>query len=104
MGKVNTIKLYKACIDHLFKSLNDMMVSKRRVLSIDVECFASGYGHDERVPCSVAVVDEQCQIIFSSLIKAEKIVSDLFPFSGLRKTDIDQAPTYEEVIRQVSYL
>ena len=79
-----------------------MATSASRVLAIDVECVATGYTHEDRAPCSVAVVDEQCQLIFSSLIKPiGKCVSDLYAFTGLRLSELDQAPTYDEVMAKV---
>jgi DNA polymerase III epsilon subunit-like protein len=78
-----------------------MATNNNRILSVDVECVATGYGHDNRSPCSVAIVDDKCQIIFSSLIKPiEKVVSDLYVSTGLRIKDLDQAPSLEEVLQQ----
>jgi DNA polymerase III epsilon subunit-like protein len=79
-----------------------MATGNHRILSIDVECVATGYTHEDRSPCSVAIVDNTCQIIFSSLIKpAEKVVSDLYLFTGLRVKDLEQAPSLEEVLQKV---
>ncbi|CAF0959378.1 unnamed protein product [Didymodactylos carnosus] len=73
-----------------------------QILSIDVECVATGYSHLDRAPCSVAIVNDQCEILFDSLIKPDKpIVSDLFPFSGVRKVDLHHAPSFDEVIKKV---
>lgn len=79
-----------------------MANNKSRILSIDVECIAINFTHDGRSPCSVAVVDDQCKTIFSSLIKpAEKVVSDLYPITGLRIKDLEHAPSFEEVLQKV---
>ncbi len=79
-----------------------MATGNHRILSIDVECVATSYTHEDRSPCSVAVVDDKCQIIYSSLIKpTEKVVSDLYPFTGLRLKDLEHAPTLEEVLQKV---
>ncbi len=79
-----------------------MATNSNRILSIDVECVATGYTHEDRSPCSVAIVDDKYQIIFSSLIKpAEKVVSDLYPFTGLRINDLEQAPLLEDVLQKV---
>ena len=49
-----------------------------QVLSIDVGCVATGYSHLDRAPCSVAIVNDRCEILFDSLIKPDKhVVSDL---------------------------
>jgi DNA polymerase III epsilon subunit-like protein len=79
-----------------------MANNKSRILSIDVECVAINFTHDGRSPCSVAIVDDQCNTIFSSLIKpTEKVVSDLYPITGLRIKDLEHAPTFEEVLQKV---
>ena len=79
-----------------------MATSNNRVLSIDVECVATSYTHEDRSPCSVAIVDDKCQVIFTSLIKpTEKVVSDLYPFTGIRIKDLKQAPSLEEVLQKV---
>lgn len=76
--------------------------NNHRVLAIDVECVATGYTHEDRSPCSVAIVNDRCEIIYSSLIKpTEKVVSDLYPFTGLRIKDLEQAPSLEEVLQKV---
>ena len=73
-----------------------------QVLSIDVECVATGYTHLDRAPCSVAIVNDRSEILFDSLIKPdEPVVSDLFPFSGVRKADLKHAPSFNEVIKKV---
>ena len=73
------------------------------VLSIDVECVATGYTHLDRAPCSVAIVNEQCEVLFDSLIKPDQpVVSDLYPLSGVRLTDLQRAPSFDEVIKKVT--
>ena len=77
--------------------------NNHHVLAIDVECVATGYTHEDRSPCSVAIVNDRCEIIYSSLIKpTEKVVSDLYPFSGLRIKDLEQAPSLDEVLQEVA--
>ncbi len=86
------------------KSQDNMSNSNQsiQVLSIDVECVATGYSHLDRAPCSVAIVNDRCEILFDSLIKPDKpVVSDLFPFSGVRKADLRNAPSFDEVIKKV---
>ncbi|UJR17155.1 hypothetical protein I4U23_004051 [Adineta vaga] len=79
-----------------------MATSNDRVLAIDLECVATGYTHEDRSPCSVAIVNEQCEIIYASLIKpVEEVVSDLYPFTGLRVKELEQAPTLEEVLEKI---
>ena len=73
-----------------------------QVLSIDVECVATGYSHLDRAPCSVAIVNDRCEIVFDSLIKPDKpVVSDLFAFTGVRTVDLQHAPSFDEVVKKV---
>ncbi len=79
-----------------------MATGNSRILSIDIKCAATDHTHDGRSPCSVAIVDDNCEVIFSSLIKpTEKVVSDLYPLTGVRINDLDQAPPFEEVLQKV---
>lgn len=82
---------------------NDQSIEESHVLSIDVECVATGFTHLDRAPCSVAIVNDRCEVIFDSLVQSDKpIVSDLFPFTGVHKKDLLDAPSFEEVIKKVS--
>lgn len=79
--------------------------SSKQVLSIDVECVATGYTHLDRAPCSVAIVNDQCEILFDSLIKPNKpVVSDLFPFSGVRESALQNAPSFDEIIKKAIHI
>ncbi|CAF1076320.1 unnamed protein product [Adineta ricciae] len=76
--------------------------NNHHVLAIDVECVATGYTHEDRAPCSVAIVNDRCEIIYSSLIRpTEKVVSDLYPFTGLKIKDLEQAPPLDEVLQKI---
>lgn len=76
----------------------------QRIFSIDVECMATGFTHEDRTPCSVAIVDDQCQVIFNSVIKPkDQIVSDLYLLTGLHVKDLEHAPSFEEVLEKVKY-
>lgn len=79
-----------------------MATRNSRILSIDVECVAINYTHNGRSPCSVAIVNDRCDIIYSSLIKpVEQVVSDLYLFTGLRIKDLEQAPSFDKVLEEV---
>lgn len=79
------------------------MTTENRLLSIDVECVATGFGHDARSPCSVAIVNDRCEILFQSLIKpTDNVISDLFPLSGVRIKDLENAPILDDVLKQVT--
>jgi hypothetical protein len=40
-----------------------------RILSVDVECVATDYEHDDQSSCSVTIVDDKCQIIFFLFVR-----------------------------------
>ena len=72
------------------------------VLSVDVECVATGRGHNDRGVCRVAVVDETERVLFNEYVKPEgRIVSYLTPITGVREGDLDNAKSLETVLAQV---
>jgi hypothetical protein len=56
-----------------------------RYVSVDVECVASGRGHNDRTPCWVVVVNEKCEVLLDCKIKieAEKVFSPLTHITGV---------------------
>ena len=72
------------------------------VLSVDVECVATGYGHNDRGVCRVAVVDENERVLLNEYVKPEgRIVSYLTPVTGVREGDLDNAKSLQTVLAQV---
>ena len=76
-----------------------------RIVSIDVEAGASGFGHGDRVPIQVAVVehvDGQQRTVLSTLVHPEQhVVEFLTPLTGVEATDLEGAPPLSEVVDQV---
>ena len=78
---------------------------KMSILSVDVECVATGRGHNDRSVCRVAIVDENERVLLNEFVKPkEKIVSYLTPVTGLRAGDLDNGKSLETVLAQVHAL
>eukprot|EP01086_Lenisia_limosa_P002141 TRINITY_DN1467_c1_g2_i1.p1 TRINITY_DN1467_c1_g2~~TRINITY_DN1467_c1_g2_i1.p1 ORF type:complete len:476 (+),score=108.54 TRINITY_DN1467_c1_g2_i1:158-1585(+) len=72
------------------------------VVSIDVECAASGYGHNQRTPVLIGMVNAKGEQILRVVIKPEvEIVSYLTDLTGVTKEDCDAGVSFEEAIKQV---
>ena len=81
------------------------MASKKRYMSVDVECVANGTRHDAREVCYVAVVDGQGNVLLSKKVKPEgRVVSYLTPLTGVRKGDLDNGERLDNVIVEVKAL
>ena len=72
------------------------------LLSVDVECVATGRGHNDRSVCRVAVVDENEHVLLNELVKPDKpVVSYLTPITGLQAGDLDNGKSLDAVLAQV---
>ena len=71
-------------------------------MSVDVECVATGRGHNDRGVCRVAVVDDSERVLLNEYVKPEeRIVSYLTPVTGVREGDLDNAKKLEDVLTRV---
>jgi RNA exonuclease 4 len=78
------------------------MASECRYIAIDVECVATGLGHNDRRPASVAVVAQDDEILLDCKILQETPPLDyLHPFSGLKEDDFAEALAFDEVLETV---
>ena len=78
---------------------------KMPFLSVDVECVATGRGHNDLGVCRVAVVDENERVLLNELVKPDKsVVSYLTPITGLRAGDLDNGKSLDAVLAQVHAL
>ncbi|KAJ1419791.1 hypothetical protein B484DRAFT_134343 [Ochromonadaceae sp. CCMP2298] len=68
-------------------------------MAMDVECVANGLGHNDRVPCSVALVGES--VLLVKKIKPPLVVSYLTEITGFRESDLLDARSFEEVRGQL---
>lgn len=60
------------------------------LVSIDVECVATGHGHHDRSIAQVALVNSECETVLNVFVKPEKpIVSFLTPLTGLSAEQLD---------------
>lgn len=74
-------------------------ISSAPYYSVDVECVATGRGHNDRALAHVAVVDQHGQIVLNLYIHPSKpIVSYLPALTGLSEKDLAQGITEEEAI------
>ena len=78
---------------------------KMSILSVDVECVATGRGHNDRSVCRVAIVDENERVLLNeNVMPEEKIVSYLTPITGVRAGDLDYGKSLGAVLAQVHAL
>lgn len=71
-----------------------------RVFSVDVECAATGWGHDDRAPCRVAVVRSGATVL-DLVIRVDGLVSPLTPLTGLDVRQLAQGKSLDEARRLV---
>eukprot|EP00040_Diaphanoeca_grandis_P005503 m.33117 g.33117 ORF g.33117 m.33117 type:complete len:218 (-) comp16761_c0_seq2:289-942(-) len=73
-----------------------------RILSLDVECVADGKGHNDRVPCWVAVVDEKGTVLLDQKILVPKMVSPLTEITGItQRMLVAEGRAKEDVFKAV---
>lgn len=73
-----------------------------RHLSVDVECVATGLGHNDRAPCRIAAVDEAEAVLLDVIIRVPgDIVSTLEPITGLNETAIQGGVDFEDALAQL---
>ncbi|ORY00565.1 hypothetical protein K493DRAFT_312775 [Basidiobolus meristosporus CBS 931.73] len=78
------------------------MSLKDPIFAVDVECIATGRGHNDRAVCSVAVVDQNLDIVFERLVKPSlKIHNYLTPITGFKEGDLDKGEPLEVVLRDL---
>eukprot|EP01006_Ploeotia_vitrea_P017976 TRINITY_DN49226_c0_g1_i1.p1 TRINITY_DN49226_c0_g1~~TRINITY_DN49226_c0_g1_i1.p1 ORF type:complete len:219 (+),score=25.30 TRINITY_DN49226_c0_g1_i1:112-768(+) len=72
-------------------------------LALDVECVATGKGHNDRAPAWVSAVDYNLRLLYDSPIHVPgTVVSLLSPLSGLVNRDaLADAPTFAEAQAQI---
>jgi len=72
------------------------------IMSVDVECVATGYGHNDHSVCRIAVVDEDERVLLNEYVKPEgRIASYLTLITGVREGDLDNAKSLKTVLTQV---
>jgi len=72
----------------LDKSLAALSLSPK-ILALDVECAATGPGHNDRAPCRIAVVNDELETIFDVVVKVEpECFSPMTAITGLTRDEI----------------
>lgn len=71
-----------------------------RVFSVDVECAATGWTHDDRAPCRVGLV-RSGQTVLDLVIRVDGLVSPLTPLTGLDARQLAAGVSLEEARRAV---
>ena len=76
-----------------------------KFLSVDVECVATGYSHNERAVGHVAVVDQDENVVYQQYVKPDQpVVSYLTPLTGISAGQLDKGVSQERVEREVRAL
>ncbi len=73
-----------------------------RFFCVDVECAATSKRHSDRTPISVALSDQNEEVLVHSIIKPnEPIVSYLTPLTGVSERDVRDARSLAEVVGDI---
>ena len=75
--------------------------SLERTFSVDVECVATGRGHNDRSPVWVAMVDCHGTCVLNIQIAVENVFSYLTPVTGVRAGDIRDTVPLDEALARV---
>ncbi len=68
-----------------------------KYVSIDVECVATGSGHNDHAPCSVSAVDYDGNTIYQGMIYVDNIFSPLTVITGLTVEDVKKGRPFDVV-------
>ncbi|KAJ1426630.1 hypothetical protein B484DRAFT_397497 [Ochromonadaceae sp. CCMP2298] len=71
-------------------------------MAMNVECVADGPGHNDRTPCSVALVGPLGQLL-DEKITPPVVASYLTEITGFREIDLQDARTFEELVKGEHY-
>ena len=80
--------------------------TSQRFVALDVECVATGLGHNARSPCSVSIVGSDESIMLQLMIRSSlPVVSYLTPVTGFTAADFTESAVSEnDAISQVKAL
>ena len=72
------------------------------IVSLDVECAATGRGHNDRAPCRISIVNEKCAVLLDISVRVPNVFSPLTPITGMTRSDIENAKySLEEALCRV---
>ena len=81
------------------------MALPEKFLSVDVECVATGYSHNERAMGHVAVVDQDESVVYQQYVKPDqRVVCYLTPLTGIGAGQLDEGVSQESVEREARAL
>jgi RNA exonuclease 4 len=81
---------------------NTSSVSAEEYLSFDVECVATGYGHLDRAPVSICIVNSNEEVVFHEVFCPDVQVRSYLTFiTGFSEADLAGKRTFSEVLSEV---
>lgn len=81
---------------------NTSSVSAQEFLSFDVECIATGFGHLDRAPVSLCIVNSKEEVIFHEVFCPDVQVRSYLTFiTGFGEADLAGKRTFSEVLSEV---
>jgi RNA exonuclease 4 len=69
-----------------------------RYISIDVECAATGKGHNDRAPCRIGAVDGNGRQLLDVTVHVPNLYDPLTVFTGLTRKQIDQGTALKDAL------
>jgi len=80
------------------------MPSTLMVCSLDVECAATGRGHDDLSPCRISLVNEKYEVLLDVVINTSNLYSPLTPLTGLTAQDLRKGISLKQGLEQLHKL
>jgi len=70
-------------------------------MSVDVECAATGRGHNDRAPCRIGLVNEREEVLFDTIVRVPNCFSPLTQITGLTREMIAQGIEIERALYEL---
>jgi len=70
-------------------------------VSVDVECAATGRGHNDRAPCRIGAVDETGMAIFDRAVKVPGLFNPLTAITGMTTAMIEKGMELEAAVEEL---
>jgi RNA exonuclease 4 len=77
------------------------MQTHARFISIDVECAATGRGHNDRAPCRIAAVDAHERVLLDVIVHVPNLYNPLFVLTGLSDVQISMGMPLRDALAQL---
>lgn len=72
-----------------------------RLMSVDVECVATGTGHNDRSPAWIALIDANLNEVFNEKIFVGNVYDCLTYVSGIHDGELDNARPFDDVVKDL---